>query len=676
MITKNSSGTSLSANYDTAVATSPRQWEVQFYMNGNLLSCGIKSLTVTKGSCGDTEAFAIGNVYSSMMTAELMGLTDEIKGRDIEVRIGLNTGSMEWITMGWFTAIDVVRTAYTASVTAYGFSTTKTAGSITMPGVLSLANIASAIQTASGCTVTFDTSIVTSYEITGTFDSEFSCYDALELLAHTCGGYAVDTYDGNFAIHQFSNTSTLSLTTDRMKNLPSVEEVPFTVTGVQVTATGQYTYSLTTDTAINPAKTYYTRSGTAPNYVYTEVEEPDVAYISTYYERFDVTYSYGSPIVMYDSNEYMTQAVFNNIYKNIVGYSFYTGKLDLSLGDPRLEGNDVLNVTDVNGDVYTVPCHIVTHTYDGGLLTSIQAVKSSSGGSGLVAKAPITQQIDVISRSTAIAKASAESAVHYAEQAEQSATRAENLANVANGILYDMEVSAINAGTTLTGIYQDAEDAKTQSGIANAYANSALQQLNIVQDVVGVLDLLSTNATYQQTQDVSVVPGKWYFTQSGTSPDYVYTVVTSPVDADISTYYEIVSIDQSIQDYVVSKLAVTSAGLWIQEPSMQTKILLSATDGVVLYGTDGTVIGKYGSTAQIGDAGGFHIEIDGTELGFYQGTRKVAYISNNQLYITQSVVLQQMDLGTPITNGVGGQWSWKVHANINGLNNYYLKWLG
>ena len=238
--------------------------------------------------------------------------------------------------------------------------------------------------------------------------------------------------------------------------------------------------------------------------------------------------------------------------------------------------------------------------------------------------------------------------------------------------------AAGNAATAAQNAQASADSAYTQASTANAYANSALDQLNIVQDVVGVLDLLSTNATYQLTADTEIQPGKWYFTRSGTSPDYVYTVVNTPDVDDIGTYYEMVSIDSAVQNYVTSKLTVTSQGLWIQEPTMQTRILLSATDGVVLYGPNGTVIGKYGSTAQIGDAAGFHIEMDGTELGFYQATRKVAYISNNQLYITQSVVLQQMDLGIMVADGGLGQWSWKVHANGDNppRNNLNLKWVG
>lgn len=284
-----------------------------------------------------------------------------------------------------------------------------------------------------------------------------------------------------------------------------------------------------------------------------------------------------------------------------------------------------------------------------------------------------------------IVSSAAQSALENAEAANRAATSAQADAGDAliaaqNAVAAagDATTAANNAATAAQNAQTSADSAYTQASTANAYANSALDQLNIVQDVVGVLDLLSTNATYQLTADTEIQPGKWYFTRSGTSPDYVYTVVNTPDVDDIGTYYEMVNIDSAVQNYVTSKLTVTSQGLWIQEPTMQTRILLSATDGVVLYGPNGTVIGKYGSTAQIGDAAGFHIEMDGTELGFYQATRKVAYISNNQLYITQSVVLQQMDLGIMVADGGLGQWSWKVHTNGDNppRNNLNLKWVG
>lgn len=718
MITKDINNNNLSANYGTTVALPSRKWQTRIYSNGTLLNCSIKTLTITKGSCGSSEAFSIGNVISSMLTAELLDLSTDIKGREIKVEIGLDTGSLEWICVGKFMAIEVVKTAYSTSVTGYGFTTSKTLNAFTIPATLTLANIASAIQTATGCTVSFGTGITTSYELTGTIEDGTSCYGGLQILAHACGGYATDTNDGNIIIRRYDDTPTVSVSTNRMKQLPNVEEIDFTITGVSVTVTGQYTYSLTTDVAIDPDKTYYTRSGTAPDYVYTPVESPDVADIGTYYEQFPVVYTSGSPVVLFDENTNMSASVFNNVYSGIVGYAYKTGTIDLSLGDPRIEGDDVLSVTDVNGNTYIVPCHSVTHTYDGGLSTTVQAVKATSGGDGLVSNAPISQKLDLISTATAIAQASAESAVHYAQQAEQSASEAKADAQSA-------KEDALSAKADAQSAKEDAQRAQASASQANIYANSALDQLGIVQDVVGVLDLLSTNGEYQPTTDDTPQGGKWYFTRSGTSPNYVYSVVNgtigydylktkdvaidplktyyeydsvndeyvevqTPVLADIGNYYEysdspylygyyeLTGIDQAVQNYVSSQLTVTNAGLWLQTAGMQTKVLLSATDGVVLYGTNGQIVGKYGNTAQVGDSAGFHIEMDGTELGFYDGANKVAYISNQQLYITQSVVLQQMDLGTMVINGGLGQWSWKIHPNGQSpsRNNLNLKWVG
>lgn len=334
---------------------------------------------------------------------------------------------------------------------------------------------------------------------------------------------------------------------------------------------------------------------------------------------------------------------------------------------------------DITSKVIKVVYNTLLDRYDevelGQALETYAAIISSATESQM---AQLENGLVIVQNAAAQAMSDAAAADRAAQAAAADAGDALIAAGNAVTAAGNAQTSADNAAIAAQNAQTSADSAYTQASTANAYANSALDQLNIVQDVVGVLDLLSTNATYQLTADTEIQPGKWYFTRSGTSPDYVYTVVTNPVDADIASYYELTDIDAAVQSYVTSRLAVTSQGLWIQEPTMQTRILLSATDGVVLYGPNGTVIGKYGSTAQIGDAAGFHIEMDGTELGFYQATRKVAYISNNQLYITQSVVLQQMDLGIMVADGGLGQWSWKVHANGDNppRNNLNLKWVG
>ena len=149
-----------------------------------------------------------------------------------------------------------------------------------------------------------------------------------------------------------------------------------------------------------------------------------------------------------------------------------------------------------------------------------------------------------------------------------------------------------------------------------------------------------------------------------------------------------------------------------------SRIVLSEED-IIVYGENGQ-LAKYGASAIIGDENDFHItvtsnyyasifnptgnpsaqgwyELDGNEyvltedttvatgktyyrreprLSFYRNAEnEVDYISGKKLYITQSVVLQQMDVGMPTSEGGLGQWSWKVHE-VNDMNNLYLKWLG
>lgn len=591
MITKDYNGTSLSANYNTAVATSPRKWQVGLYLNGTLLDCAIASLEIKKGSCGSGESFSLGNIFSSMMTAELLELTTDIKGEDIEVRIGLETspGTTEWITAGWFTAIEVVKQTLSTSVTAYGFSTSKTGGSFTIPATLSLSNIATAIATATGLTVTFGSGINTAKVLDGTLESGISCYGGLQVLAHAVGGYAVDTNDGNLAIKQFSDTSTLSVDLDRMLTQPNIEEQTFDITGVQVN-TGRFDYVLTSDVAIDPDKTYYTRSGTAPDYVYTPVDNPDVADIGTYYEEQEIVYTSGSPVVLYDTNANMSSDVFG-IYDDIVGYSYYTGSIDLSIGDPRIQGDDVVTVT-VGADTYIMPCHMVTHSYDGGLSTTIEAVKATADGDGIYSVAPITQRMDEIGLSASIARNSAESAKAYAEEAKQTTDEINAYAQV--------------AGKTVTQILQDGETAGTsaQQALASAqsaseYASRALGNLSTVQSVAETLTWITQHGTMTLTTDVALDPTHVYFVLDAQG-DYTvggntYAIVTEPNVDDIGTYY-VLSIDESLNNYVGTHLAVDSEGLWLIPEANGNKVLIATGSGST-YTIAGTyIMGKVNNT--------------------------------------------------------------------------------
>lgn len=253
----------------------------------------------------------------------------------------------------------------------------------------------------------------------------------------------------------------------------------------------------------------------------------------------------------------------------------------------------------------------------------------------------------------------AQDAVSSAETARTAAETAQETAESVEGIALQAQ--------------EDATAAQESAETANDAASSALTGLSMVESVVGVLNWVSTHATYQLTADEDVVNGKWYFTYDAVNNEY--EVVPNPTgDPSAQGWYEIASIDEAVQDYLTSHLALTDNGLWLQTDNVASKLLLSNTEGLVIYGENGP-LAKYGTDAVIGDESAFHLKINGTEIGFYQAAQKVAYINGNKLYITQSVVLQQMDVGTPTADGGLGQWSWKVHE-VNGQNNLYLKWLG
>lgn len=82
-----------------------------------------------------------------------------------------------------------------------------------------------------------------------------------------------------------------------MKELKRIESWDITLSGTYVSQdaesikstlgaadVGDETYALTTDTALVAGKTYYTRTGTDPDYVYTPVASPSASSLSTYYE--------------------------------------------------------------------------------------------------------------------------------------------------------------------------------------------------------------------------------------------------------------------------------------------------------------------------------------------------------------------------------------------------------
>lgn len=376
----------------------------------------------------------------------------------------------------------------------------------------------------------------------------------------------------------------------------------------------------------------------------------------------------------------------------------------------------------------------VRRTTNAGVGDNVQ-VRVNGGRAWLLGNTTNPSTDDTVANIAILDAANASDNAMAASQAAKVALDSANNARINASIAHEM---AENATQSAEAAAEQASVAQAQAFNATTSASLALNQLSIVENVVGVLDLLQKNGDYQETSDDIVKDNKWYFVRSGTAPDYVYSVVNNvstdylltkdtiiiagktyytragsgttedpyvytavanPVASELATYYEysnspylhgyyeLVGIDEAIQNYVSSHLAIDDQGLWLQNgtDANATRVLLSSTEGVKMY-NGSSMIAQYGPTSQIGDSNGFHIKITGNELGFFNGGGvRIAYLNGQQLYITKSVVLQQMDLGTPygyvdpVTGITGlGQWSWKVHPNgeTPSRNNLNLKWVG
>lgn len=315
-----------------------------------------------------------------------------------------------------------------------------------------------------------------------------------------------------------------------------------------------------------------------------------------------------------------------------------------------------------------------------------------------------------------------------ANAAVQLAEGAGEMAKIASDSATEAQASAEKAYRYADDAYTSAQEAGESAASAKDSATHALYDLGIVEDIVGILDLLAKNGNYTETLDTEPIENKWYFQSVGTvlEPEYAvvteipteylktkdtlidaektyyeydsveeeYVEVETPIEADLGNYYEysnspylhgyyeLTSIKDAIRNYVSSQLVLTSAGLWLMNPNINTRLLLSSQNGMQVI-SDGKVLASYGTEARIGDPESFHITLTNNRLGFWRGVEtssanEIAYISGEQLYITKSVVLQQMDLGITALNGGLGQWSWKVHANGDAepRNNLNLKWIG
>lgn len=223
----------------------------------------------------------------------------------------------------------------------------------------------------------------------------------------------------------------------------------------------------------------------------------------------------------------------------------------------------------------------------------------------------------VVAQDTATGAMDAASiAENNANRAYAAAERAEDYAEEAKTTTDEINAYAETAGKTVTQILNDgetagtaAQEAKASAENASEYAARALGNLSTVQSVTETLAWITQHGTMTLTSDTALDPTHVYFVVDSNG-DYTvggtkYAVVTEPDVADIGTYYEL-SIDESLNNYVATHLAVDKEGLWILPDAGGNKVLIATGRGST-YRSAGTYIVNGTTTLASFDSNGVHL---------------------------------------------------------------------
>lgn len=92
------------------------------------------------------------------------------------------------------------------------------------------------------------------------------------------------------------------------------------------------------------------------------------------------------------ANPFMTQAILDEVYKKIGGFTFRPLTVKF-IGDWRLEVGDIITVNKGGVD-YKVPIMQITHECDGGLMDTVTSIGQSDTENTSIASGPITKQME------------------------------------------------------------------------------------------------------------------------------------------------------------------------------------------------------------------------------------------------------------------------------------------
>lgn len=579
---------SASTAFNTAIEETSRQFTARFLADGETLDCDIENIKCHKGSCGNE--LAIGSVYASYIEASLKSCSVSLRNKELTYQVGLMVnGSYEYITMGKYTVLDPKESNGTITFTAVSTLSLK-ANLIYNAPYTFIVDIITRLQNLSGVSIDYsDFSVYPYSEASKHLPEDGTFRDSIGIVGCLLGGFVTEDTSGNIVIKKYNSGETIPILPYRCSALPEFD-TPYWVDGVKII-----------------------------------VKEADG-------ESAEQAFTHGTPMII-QKCECMSEGLFSAMYPNVEGLHFDVGKVQIALGDPRIEPWDVIAVTDLNNATHKVPCFEIIHTFNGGFETEVTAQVGSTDVNSKNVKGALEKAVerlggDVLAAAQAAAEAeelatqaqqSADAAQQSADDAQDSADEAARQAGIAttnaNTAITQAGIATTNANTAITqaGIATtNANEAKQQATNATNSANDALVQLATVESVINTLDWITSHSAV--TSDTSVVAGKNYYIKN---QDNTFTKVAEPTGNPHSQgWYEM---DEAIADYVAAHVALTDYGLNLKVDNSSYRIH----------------IGTYTSTGEEGvyiiDGSGNVVSFFGEDIRF--GSDRAQYIGNNTAYI-------------------------------------------
>ncbi len=324
-----------------------RSFKASIITGKNTITKGIRSIRFNGGSNGEDD-FSIGSTVAQYVEVVLDKIDFTIENKEISISIGLaGREASEDIPMGIYTAAKPKMDENQVTFTAYDrMMKLENVCALDLPQDTDTIAVLKGISKSTG--VLIRTENLQSLAMKKPIG--YTSREVLSYIAQMYGGFAVCNRSGEIEIFSYTD-SQYHLKPSRYWDTFQHSDLPLLLEKI----------------------TCYTGKDT---------------------EGADISISRGSGgRALVFSNPFFTENCMDSVWKKLSGYTYMPGSIRF-LGDPRIDPWDILTVEDLSGNTYKVPVMKLTHEFDGGFSTTVEAVGKTEAEQVSGFQGPNTRNMD------------------------------------------------------------------------------------------------------------------------------------------------------------------------------------------------------------------------------------------------------------------------------------------